>query len=65
MARQSSDMFGWSWTEVIVLGSQVFGQATAILWKPIAQLFFCIPKNVVIYFLALKFGYFAHMDLEK
>ena len=26
-AGQSSDMFGWSWTEVIVLGSQVFGQA--------------------------------------
>ena len=27
MAGQSSAMFGSSWTEVIVLGSQVFGQA--------------------------------------
>ena len=27
MAGQSSAMFGWSWTEVSVLGSQVFGQA--------------------------------------
>ena len=27
MAEQSSAMFGWSWTEVSVLGSQVFGQA--------------------------------------
>ena len=28
MAGQSSAMFGWSWTEVSVLGSQVFGQAS-------------------------------------
>ena len=27
MAEQSSAMFGLSWTEVSVLGSQVFGQA--------------------------------------
>ena len=27
MPRHSSAMFGWSWTEVSVLGSQVFGQA--------------------------------------
>ena len=27
MAAQSSAMFGWSWIEVSVLGSQVFGQA--------------------------------------
>ena len=27
MAGQSSAMIGWSWTDVIVLGSQVFGQA--------------------------------------
>ena len=27
MAGQSSAMFGWSWTEVSVLGSQVFGRA--------------------------------------
>ena len=27
MAGQSSAMFGWSWTEVSVLGSQVLGQA--------------------------------------
>ena len=27
MAGQSSAMFGWSWTEVSVLGSRVFGQA--------------------------------------
>ena len=27
MAGQSSAMFGWSWTEVSVLGSQVSGQA--------------------------------------
>ena len=27
MVGQSSAMFGWSWTEVSVLGSQVFGQA--------------------------------------
>ena len=27
MAGQSSAMFGWRWTEVSVLGSQVFGQA--------------------------------------
>ena len=27
MAGQSSAMFGWSWSEVSVLGSQVFGQA--------------------------------------
>ena len=27
MAGQSSAMFGWSWTDVSVLGSQVFGQA--------------------------------------
>ena len=27
MAGQSSAMIGWSWTEVSVLGSQVFGQA--------------------------------------
>ena len=27
MAGQSSAVFGWSWTEVSVLGSQVFGQA--------------------------------------
>ena len=26
MAGQSFAMFGWSWTEVSVLGSQVFGQ---------------------------------------
>ena len=28
MAGQSSVMFGLSWTEVSVLGSQVFGQAS-------------------------------------
>ena len=28
MAKQSSVMFGRSWTEVSVLGSQVFGQAS-------------------------------------
>ena len=28
MAGQSSAMFGWNWTEVSVLGSQVFGQAS-------------------------------------
>ena len=28
MAGHSSGMFGWSWTEVSVLGSQVFGQAS-------------------------------------
>ena len=27
MAGQSSAMIGWSWTDVSVLGSQVFGQA--------------------------------------
>ena len=27
MAGQSSAKFGWNWTEVSVLGSQVFGQA--------------------------------------
>ena len=27
MAGQSSAMFGWSWTEVSVLGSQVFTQS--------------------------------------
>ena len=27
MAGQSFAMFGWSWTEVSVLGSQVFGKA--------------------------------------
>ena len=27
MAGQSFAMFGWSWTEVSVLGSQVFGRA--------------------------------------
>ena len=27
MAGQSSAMFGWSWTDMIVLDSQVFGQA--------------------------------------
>ena len=27
MAGQSSAMFGWSWTEASVLGSQVFGRA--------------------------------------
>ena len=27
MGGQSSTMFGWSWTEVSVLGIQVFGQA--------------------------------------
>ena len=27
MAGQSSAMMGWSWTDVSVLGSQVFGQA--------------------------------------
>ena len=27
MAGQGSVEFGWSWTEVSVLGSQVFGQA--------------------------------------
>ena len=27
MAGQGSLMFGWSWTDVSVLGSQVFGQA--------------------------------------
>ena len=26
MAGQSSAMFGWGWTEVSVLGSQVFGR---------------------------------------
>ena len=26
MAGQNSAMFGWSWTKVSVLGSQVFGQ---------------------------------------
>ena len=28
MAGQSSDMFGWCWTEGSVLGTQVFGQAS-------------------------------------
>ena len=28
MAGYSCVMFGWSWIEVIVLGSQVFGQAS-------------------------------------
>ena len=28
MAGNSSVMFGWSWIEVSVLGSQVFGQAS-------------------------------------
>ena len=28
MAGQGSVMFGWSWTEMSVLGSQVFGQAS-------------------------------------
>ena len=28
MAGQTSAMFGWSWTEVSVLGSQVFGHAS-------------------------------------
>ena len=27
MAGQSSDMIGWSWADVSVLGSQVFRQA--------------------------------------
>ena len=27
MAGQSFAMFGWSWTEASVLGSQVFGRA--------------------------------------
>ena len=27
MAVHSTAMFGWSWTEVSVFGSQVFGQA--------------------------------------
>ena len=27
MAGQSFAMFGWSWTEACVLGSQVFGRA--------------------------------------
>ena len=27
MAGQSSAMFGWSWTEASVYGSQVFGRA--------------------------------------
>ena len=27
MAGQNYAMFGWSWTKVSVLGSQVFGQA--------------------------------------
>ena len=27
MAGESFSMIGWSWTEVSVLGSQVFGQA--------------------------------------
>ena len=28
MARQSFALFGWSWTGVSVLGSQVFGRAS-------------------------------------
>ena len=28
MAGHSSVMFGWSWTEVSVLGSQIFGQVS-------------------------------------
>ena len=28
MAGQSSVMFGWSWTKVSFLGTQVFGQAS-------------------------------------
>ena len=28
MAGQSSAVFGWSWTEVSVLGSQVFGRVS-------------------------------------
>ena len=28
MAGQQSAIFGWGWTEVSVLGSQVFGQAS-------------------------------------
>ena len=42
MAGQSSAMYGWSWTEVSVLGCQVFGQdvsdALSIL-KHIVELF--------------------------
>ena len=32
MLGYSSVMFGWSWTEVSVLGSQVFGQASVDSW---------------------------------
>ena len=33
MAGQSSVMFVWIWTEVSVLGSQVFGQASIESWE--------------------------------
>ena len=33
MAGQSYAMFGWSWTDVNVLGSHVFGQACGFMNK--------------------------------
>ena len=40
MAGQSSAMFGWSWTEASVLGSQVFGRALMVSCDP------SIPQNL-------------------
>ena len=37
MAGQSFAMFGWSWTEVSVLGSQLFGQAFMESCDPVYQ----------------------------
>ena len=45
MAEKSSAMIGCSWTEVSVLGSQVFGQA--LLWRAVVFNWIEIDHNLV------------------
>ena len=45
MAGQRSAMIGWSWTDVSVLGSQVFGQALMDSWPAIHNVEYKKEKN--------------------
>ena len=58
MAEQSSGMFVWSWTEVSVLGSQVFEQAfteSFVVWTHLERggLNDCNKKKLTKYSLTL------------
>ena len=59
MAGQSSAMIGWSWTDVSVLGSQVFRQA---LMDSCAT---APANNCEFYFLSKNYKKLPHVSKEK